>query len=90
MGGHYGSSNFFQILVYAILVQLISMALVGLAAVVFPKARPEMYYASSTTRTFLGVPVVVIAGAGSIISSVVLWIIYFKYPALGLTTRGGC
>jgi basic amino acid/polyamine antiporter, APA family len=86
---YYGSSNFFQILVYAILVQLISMALVGLAAVVFPKARPELYFASATTRTFLGVPVVVIAGAGSIISSVVLWIIYFKYPALGLTNQKG-
>jgi hypothetical protein len=86
---YYGSSNFFQILVYAILVQLISMALVGLAAVVFPKARPEMYFASATTRTFLGIPVVSIAGAGSIISSVVLWIIYFQYPALGLSDQRG-
>ena len=55
--------NFFRILVYAILVQLISMALVGLAAVVFPWRRPEMYIASVTTRTFLGVPLVVIAGS---------------------------
>jgi amino acid transporter len=86
---YYGSSNFFQILVYAILVQLISMALVGLAAVLFPQLRPELYFASVTTRTFLGVPVVSIAGAGSIISSVVLWIIYFQYPALGLSDRKG-
>jgi hypothetical protein len=84
-----GSSNFFQILVYAILVQLISMALVGLAAVVFPKLRPEMYFASATTRTFLGIPVVSIAGAGSIISSIALWVIYFEYPALGLSDQRG-
>ena len=82
-------STFFQILVYAILVQLISMALVGLAAVVFPKAKPEMYFASATTRTFLGIPVVSIAGAGSIISSIVLWIIYFQYPGLGLSDQRG-
>ncbi len=86
---YHGSSNFFQILVYAILVQLISMALVGLAAVVFPKTRPEMYFASATTRTFLGIPVVSIAGGGSIISSIVLWIIYFQYPALGLSDQKG-
>jgi len=84
-----GSSNFFQILVYAILVQLISMALVGLAAVVFPRLRPDLYFASATTAKFLGVPVVSIAGAGSIISSVILWIIYFKYPALGLSDQRG-
>jgi APA family basic amino acid/polyamine antiporter len=81
--------NFFRIVVYAILVQLISMALVGLAAVVFPWRRPEMYQASVTTRTFLGVPLVVIAGLGSIISTVILWIIYWQYPALGLTDKKG-
>jgi amino acid transporter len=84
---YYGSSNFFQILVYAILVQLISMALVGVSAVVFPKRRPEMYFASATTREFLGIPVVSIAGAGSILSTVILWVIYFKYPLLGLTNQ---
>ncbi len=82
-------TNFFQVLVYAILVQLISMALVGLAAMVFPKRRPEMYFASATTKTFLGIPVVVIAGAGSVLSSIILWVIYFKYPALGLTNQRG-
>jgi APA family basic amino acid/polyamine antiporter len=86
---YHGGDNFFKVLVYAILVQLVSMALVGLAAVVFPTRRPEMYRASASTRTFLGVPIVVIAGAGSIISTVVLWVIYFRYPALGLSSHSG-
>lgn len=86
---YHAGDNFFKVLVYAILVQLISMALVGLSAVLFPSRRPEMYRASASTRTFLGVPVVVIAGVGAIVSTVVLWIIYFKYPALGLSSQSG-
>ena len=41
-------SSFFQVLVYATLVQLIAMALVGLAAVLVPYTKPDLYRASAT------------------------------------------
>ena len=60
---------------------------VGLAAFVFPWRRPELYRASTTTKTFLGIPVVTIAGAGAVISTVVLWVLYFTEAKLGLADK---
>ncbi len=77
--GVYGS-NFFQVLVYATLVQLIAMGLVGLSAVVVPYTKPDLYRASATKMKVLGIPVVSIAGAGAIATCVIIWILYFHYP----------
>jgi amino acid transporter len=82
------SAGFLQILTYAVLIQLISMALVGIAAVLVPYRRPQLYRASATTKTFAGIPVVVIAGAGSVISCVIIWVMYFHYPAFGFADTG--
>lgn len=73
-------SSFFQVLVYATLVQLIAMALVGIAAVVVPYVKPDLYRASATKRTFAGIPVVSIAGAGAFLTCVFIWVLYFHYP----------
>lgn len=81
------SSSFLQVFVYATLFALIGMMLVGLSALVFPWRRPEMYRASVTNRTFLGIPVVSIAGAGSVISGVILYYILMHYAAFGVANR---
>ncbi len=74
-------SSFFQVLVYATLVQLIAMGLVGLSAVLVPYIKPDLYRASTTQRKFAGIPVVSIAGAGAIATCVFVWVLYFHYPA---------
>jgi basic amino acid/polyamine antiporter, APA family len=83
-----GASNFFQVLVYATLVQLIAMGLVGLAAVLVPYTKPDLYRAAATHRKVLGIPVVSIAGLGAIATAVFIWILYFHYPAqFGLSDK---
>ena len=83
------STSFIQIIVYSTLVQLISMALVGLSAVVVPWRRPEMYRASSSNKTILGVPLVTIAGAIAFGACAFIWFVYFHYKAqFGLTNVG--
>lgn len=83
-----GASNFFQVLVYATLVQLIAMGLVGLAAVLVPYIKPDLYRAAATHRRVLGIPVVTIAGIGAIATAVFIWILYFHYPAqFGLSDK---
>jgi basic amino acid/polyamine antiporter, APA family len=83
------SAGFLQILVYATLVQLIAMGLVGLSALIVPWAKPDLYRASATTRKFLGIPVVSIAGAGAIAVAVIIWVLYFSYKTqFGLTDLG--
>jgi basic amino acid/polyamine antiporter, APA family len=75
------------VFVYATLFALIGMMLVGLSAAVFPYRRPEMYRASVTNRTLLGIPVVSIAGAGSVLSGIVLYYVLMHYPAFGIANR---
>jgi basic amino acid/polyamine antiporter, APA family len=83
------ASSFLQILVYATLVQLIAMGLVGVAALVVPIVKPDLYRASTTVRSFLGIPVVSIAGAGAIAVSVIIWVLYFNYKTqFGLVNTG--
>jgi amino acid transporter len=82
-----GSSFFFTLLVFATLFQLISMGLVGLSAVVMPTRRPVQYRGSVTSKKIAGVPIVVIAGVASIVSCVILYIVYFSYPSLGLADK---
>ena len=74
-------SSFFQVLVYATLVQLIAMALVGLSAVLVPYRKPDVYRGSTTKRMIAGIPVVAIAGAGAILTCVFIWVLYFHYSA---------
>ena len=82
------ASSFLQIVTYAILIQLISMGLVGLCAVVVPYRHPELYRASVTKRVFLGLPVISWAGLGTVATSVLVWILYFHYDeAFGFTDK---
>ncbi len=82
------ASNFFQIITYAILIQLIATGLVGLSAIVVPYRHPEFYRAVTSRRNVLGLPLVVWAGAGSVATTVIVWILYFHYDwAFGFTDR---
>ena len=73
-------SSFFQVLVYATLIQLIAMGLVGLSATVVPYTKPDLYRASATKKTVAGIPVVSIAGVGAIATCVFVWVLYLHYP----------
>jgi APA family basic amino acid/polyamine antiporter len=86
----YRASNFFQVLVYATLVQLVAMGLVGLSAVLVPYIKPELYRAAATQRTVVGIPVMVIAGIGALATCVTLWVLYFHWPTeFGLADKSG-
>lgn len=54
--------DFLSLLVEAVLVQLVAMILIGIAALLLPYRRPDAWRASATTRRFLGIPVVALAG----------------------------
>jgi len=81
------SSTFLRVIVYATLLALTAMMLVGLSAVIVPWRRPDFYRAGATQRRFLGVPVVSIAGAGSILSGIFIWVLYLHYPQFGLANK---
>ncbi len=84
----YVASNFFQVIVYATLIQLITHVLVAVSAITFPYRRPELYRASVATRSVFGVPLMVYTGIGAILTTVFLYWCYFHYPFFGLADKG--
>jgi APA family basic amino acid/polyamine antiporter len=85
----FDQTGFFVVLAYALLVQLIAMALVGLAGVLAPILRPELYRASASQKRLAGIPLVQIAGAGAILTAVFVWWAYLHYDALGANANLG-
>jgi basic amino acid/polyamine antiporter, APA family len=85
----FDQTGFFIVLAYALLVQLIAMALVGLAGVLAPILRPELYRASASQKRFAGIPLVQIAGAGAILTAAFVWWAYLHYDALGANANLG-
>lgn len=83
----YAADNVFQVVTYTVLAQVISMGLVGVAAIAFPFRRPQLYRASTTTRQIFGVPVVTIAGFCAVLSTIIIWILYFTEARLGLADK---
>ena len=81
------SSSFFQVLAYATLIQLVSMAIVGLTAAIVPWRRAALYRASAAQFKILGIPAVVVAGVAAMISAVLIWIIYLHYSVLGISDK---
>lgn len=83
------AASFFQVLVYAVLIQLVATLLVGLSAVVVPYRKPELYRASTAQRTLAGVPIVVVAGIGAMCAATLVWVLYFAHDEqFGLTNLG--
>lgn len=76
--------DFFSVLIEAVLLQLVTMILLGISAVLLPYRRPEIWRSSATTQRFLGIPVVAIAGALTSILLAGLFFVYMHYPDLGI------
>lgn len=75
----YNNATFYQVIVYAVLIQLISMGLVGVAAIVVPWRRPDLYRAATTQRRVLRIPLVTWAGLAAVAATVFLWVLFFVY-----------
>lgn len=82
----YGS-NFFQVLAYATLVQMIPSFLIGWAAVVVPWRRGALYRASTSQRRVFGIPIVTVAGVGAVITATLVWIMFTYYDQLGVNSN---
>lgn len=78
------NEDFFSLLVEAIAVQLVAMILIGVAAMLLPYRRPDIWRSSATTRRFLGIPVVAIAGGLVAILLSSLFYIYMHYEGLAI------
>jgi basic amino acid/polyamine antiporter, APA family len=80
--------GFFSVLIEAVLLQLVTMILLGIAAVLLPYRRPEVWRSSATTRRLLGIPIV--TWAGGLVAFVLagLFFVYMHYPNLGIEDKG--
>ncbi len=78
------NEGFLVVLYEAVLLQLVTMVLLGLSALLLPYRRPEVWRASATTKRFLGIPVVALSGALTIIVLIGVFFIYMHYPELGI------
>lgn len=76
--------GFFSVLIEAVLLQLVTMILLGIAAVLLPYRRPDAWRSSATTQRFLGVPIVALAGGLVAIVLAGLFTVYMRYPDLGI------
>jgi APA family basic amino acid/polyamine antiporter len=76
--------SFYEVLIEAVLMQFVTMILLGIAAVLLPYRRPDAWRASATTARFLGLPVVAWAGGLAAVLLVGLFAIYMHYPELGI------
>lgn len=76
--------SFFEVLVEAFSLQLITMILIGIAAVLLPYRRPDAWRSSATTQRFLGIPIVALAGALTAVLLAGIFYIYLRYPDLGI------
>ena len=74
-------------IVYATLAQLITHVLIGLSAISFPYRRRALYQASVSAKEVAGIPLVVVAGIGAILTSVFLYWAFFHYPFFGLQAK---
>lgn len=78
------AGSFFGVLIEAVLLQLVTMILLAVSAVLLPYRRPEVWRASATTQRFLGIPIVALAGAFAAVVLGVLFFIDIHYPQLGI------
>ncbi|HET9152771.1 MAG TPA: amino acid permease [Solirubrobacterales bacterium] len=76
--------TFYELLIEAVLMQFVTMILLGVAAVLLPYRRPDAWRASATTQRFAGLPVVAWAGALAAVLLSGLFFIWMHYSGLGL------
>jgi amino acid transporter len=80
----WNGEGFFSVLIEAVLLQLVTMILLGISAVLLPYRRPEVWRSSATTERFLGIPIVAIAGGLATVLLVGIFFIYLHYPEIGI------
>ena len=78
------STDFITWLTLGVLAGVVCVVIVGVAALVFPSRRPDLYRASPANVRFLGVPVLYIVAPLSILVMVFLTWCTLAYPALAL------
>jgi basic amino acid/polyamine antiporter, APA family len=76
--------GFFEVLIEAVLLQAITMILLGISAVLLPYRRPDVWRSSATTERLFGIPIIAIAGA--LVATILagIFFIYMHYPELGI------
>jgi hypothetical protein len=52
------------------------------------RRNPDAWRASATTRKIFGIPIISIAGAGTVIASLIDWFFFLHYPGLGVSNPG--
>ena len=80
-------SSFLGVIVYATLLALIAMMLVGLSAAIVPWRKPEYYRGGATQRRILGIPVVTISGVAALAAGAFVWFMYLHYPQFGVAHK---
>jgi amino acid permease len=83
----YIAKNFFQVIAYATLAQLITHTLIGFSAIAFPYRRRALYQASVAAKEIAGVPLSVIAGIGALLTTAFLYWALINYPFFGVKTE---
>jgi APA family basic amino acid/polyamine antiporter len=70
------------------LIGQLALALIGLSGIVFPFIRRELYEHSPAKLEIVGIPVISIAGAVTLLVEIGTGTIYFFFPTLGLPSFG--
>lgn len=80
----FNQEGFLEVLFEAVLLQAVTMILLGISAALLPYRRPDVWRASATTQRLLGIPVVAIAGTLTAVVMAVIFYVYMDYPELGI------
>jgi amino acid transporter len=80
----FNHEGFLTVLFEAVLLQAVTMIMLGISAALLPYRRPDAWRASATTRRLLGVPVVAVAGLLTAAVMAAIFFVYMEYPELGI------
>ncbi len=78
------STDFFTWLALGVEAGVVCVVIVGIAAILFPSRRPDLYQASPANIKFIGIPVLYIVAPLAILVMVFLVWLTVTYPALAL------
>ena len=82
------TTSFFKYIALSTIVGFPTFVLVGIGAILFPYKKKAAYEASVSNINFLGVPVMVFFGIGSIAAGLFGAWLWLEYPQLGLPGSG--
>jgi len=82
------TTSFFKYIALSTIVGFPTFVLVGIGAILFPYRKKAAYEASVSNVSFLGVPLMVLFGIGSIAAGLFGAWLWLEYPQLGLPGAG--